>query len=223
MSLGQVDGQAGAQRLLDAGRWTSGMCLEAVWVTSGAGPSDSPGSYGSARDWWARCPEDRKHADRTPPAGALLRFSNGSADGHICYSLGGESAASTDKPSAGLTGITSISEIEHSWGGRVYEGWTDWLGGWDVKTAASAPPVAPAKTNDEGEETMKPNLAHWNDDEGAKHWIQFVPGTKWILEWTEAPDDAIATGLAQQQDHPASGVGITESMRDAIVAAAKAA
>jgi len=133
MSLGQVDGQAGAARLLAAGRWTTGMCLEAVWNTLGAGTSDSPGSYNTAKDWWDRCPTERKRVgDRNPPAGALLRFGNGNAAGHICYSLGGENAVSTDKPSSGLTGRTTISDIEQSWGGRTYEGWTDWLGGWDV-------------------------------------------------------------------------------------------
>jgi hypothetical protein len=121
------------------------MCLNAVWETSGAGTSDAPGAYQTAKDWWDRCPADRKHiGDRNPPAGALLRFSNGNADGHICYSLGGEQAASTDKPSAGLTGTTTITDIEHSWGGRHYEGWTDWLGGWDVITAEGEDDMAVA-------------------------------------------------------------------------------
>lgn len=144
MSQGQVDGQAGAQRLLAALRWSTGMCLEAVWETIGAGTSDSPGSYQSAKDWWDRCPADRKRlGDRNPPAGALLRFSHGNSDGHICYSLGGESVASTDKPSSGLTGRSTITAIENSWGGRKYEGWTDWLGGWDVVNLGypTVPPI----------------------------------------------------------------------------------
>lgn len=146
MSLGKVDGQAGAARLLAAGHWATGECLEAVWDTIGAGTSDDPGAYQTAKDWWDRCPADRKHlGDRNPPAGALLRFSNGDADGHICYSLGGQNAASTDKPSAGLTGRTTIADIEASWGGRHYEGWTDWLGGWDVINLGTAP-AAPSTT-----------------------------------------------------------------------------
>jgi hypothetical protein len=148
-----LDGPAGAERMLGFGTYTpGGMCLEAVWVAMRAPTSDAPGQYLLARNNWERAPESRKHhGDRNPPKGAILHFANpysASAAGHICISDGDGFAASTDQPSALRTGRVSISRIEGSWGGRVYLGWTDWLGGHNITNlGADVAPVIPAEVS----------------------------------------------------------------------------
>lgn len=141
--MATLDGQAAARRLLGYGKYKTGMCLEAVYKAFGQPKSDKPnGSYGKARNVWENTPAAHRHTDRNVPAGAIVLFKNTktpSAAGHIAISLGGEQIVSTDKPGIGQVGVSSISAIEGSWGGRTYWGWTDRLMGHVITTGAAAP------------------------------------------------------------------------------------
>lgn len=140
--MATLNGQAAARTLLSWGKYRTGMCLEAVYKAFGQPKSDKPnGSYGKARNVWENTPAAHRHTDRNVPAGAIVLFKNTrypSAAGHIAISLGGEQIASTDKPGIGQVGISSISAIEGSWGGRTYLGWTDRLMGHTITTGAKA-------------------------------------------------------------------------------------
>ena len=58
--------------------------------------------------------------------------------GHIMIAYGGgENAVSTDRPTKGKIGMTTISEIERDWDG-TYLGWTNRIGGHTVITAATS-------------------------------------------------------------------------------------
>jgi len=148
--MADLNGQEAAHRLLAFGRYATGMCLEAVFKAFGSPSSDKPaGSYGKARNVWENTPEEHRHrGDRNVPAGAIALFSNTKYPeraGHITIGLGGESLASTDKPGIGQTGVTSISAIENSWGGRTYLGWVDrFLGHKIVGLGGTAPAATPA-------------------------------------------------------------------------------
>ena len=75
-----------------------------------------------------------RHAgDRKPPAGVPVWFNHGSANvyGHICISLGGGKIRTTDWPSRGRVGETTITELERRWG-RKYVGWAEDLYGFRI-------------------------------------------------------------------------------------------
>lgn len=133
----RYDGIAAADKMLTWTTYRSGYCMEAVWTAFGNPTPDAPGSYPMARSGWERTPEQFRHYDRVPPKGAIVYFhntANPSAAGHIAISVGGGYIVSTDKPGPGQVGLVSISEIENSWGGRTYLGWTDYFMGNPVKT-----------------------------------------------------------------------------------------
>ncbi|UCR89239.1 hypothetical protein [Mycetocola spongiae] len=74
----------------------------------------------------------------------FINIKNPQAPGHIAIALGdGELIASTDKPGLGQTGRSSIGEIERSWGGRRYLGWSDYFLGHDILTGTGDPAPAP--------------------------------------------------------------------------------
>lgn len=144
----EMDGQAAARTMLSWKTYPSYRCLEAVHNAFPFEKSDEPGAYRNAIDEWNRCPADRRHpGDRNPPSGAILLFdlyvqSLGYNAGHIMIAYGGgENAVSTDRPTYGRIGMTTISDIERDWGGR-YLGWTNRIGGHTVITAATSPLAA---------------------------------------------------------------------------------
>ena len=148
-----IDAQKGLQRM--AG-WTSylppGMCLEAVWKAYGSIPSTGPhaGQYPYALRGWQFATQ--KHpGNRNVPAGAPVYFTaGGNGYGHVAISAGGDQVISTDIPSAGRVGRTTIQAIEARWG-RSYLGYTtDFLGHQLVNLGAvNAGPIPPqgASTN----------------------------------------------------------------------------
>lgn len=80
----------------------------------------------------------------------------------------------------------------------------------------------PAEDITQEVDDMKMLLAQYTGGDGIQKWVQFVPGTPWFLEWQDLDGSPIASGFAQQQDVPRNGTQITQSMRDAIKAAADA-
>jgi cell wall-associated NlpC family hydrolase len=68
-----------------------------------------------------------KHRGRDPRPGFPVFFSGGRF-GHIALSLGGDKIRTTDWPSKGRVGTTTIGELERRWG-KVYVGWTEDLNG----------------------------------------------------------------------------------------------
>lgn len=128
--MATLDASKAIARMKGFGTFRPGRCLEAVWRAFGAVASIGPhaGQYPYALKGWQY--SEKKHAgDRTVPAGAPVYFTAGSNGfGHVAISLGGNRVLSTDIPSAGLIGVTTIEAIEKRWG-RKYLGWTgDFLG-----------------------------------------------------------------------------------------------
>ncbi|MFZ4843010.1 hypothetical protein [Mycetocola saprophilus] len=133
--------------------------MKIVWESFGAPKSNGLSAYLYARNGWELTPTKYRNTDRTPPPGAVVYFLNTarpSAPGHIAISVGGGYIASTDKPRDGQTGRVSISDIEKSWGGRTYLGWSYFFLGHtitpDGKTPTPtrpAPPVTPPIPKDD--------------------------------------------------------------------------
>ncbi len=69
---------------------------------------------------WDGAPASMKHTG-TPPAGVAVYFRGGKS-GHVALSLGNGMIRSTDWPSAGQTGTTSIQTLQLAWG-KKYVGW----------------------------------------------------------------------------------------------------
>ncbi|WP_436036061.1 hypothetical protein [Microbacterium sp. LjRoot45] len=139
-----LDGQAAARKLLAKKVNRPLACLYEVFQIFPFKRSDAPNAYTSARVSWNRTPVSRRHVgDRNMPAGAVvyfkLRIEDGTVDpwpGHICLSLGGNRIVSTDWPTRGRIGATTIDELERKWASNEVEflGWTDWIGGHNVTT-----------------------------------------------------------------------------------------
>jgi GH25 family lysozyme M1 (1,4-beta-N-acetylmuramidase) len=117
--------------------------------------------------------------------------------------------------------LSSIGE----WG----DGWQMWQydssGGLDKNWSKVPTPVLAGKAAEEITQEiddMKMLLTQYTGADGVQKWVQFVPGTAWFLEWQDLDGSPIASGFAQQQDVPRNGTQITQSMRDAIKAAADA-
>lgn len=143
MTKGTVDGVAAADRMMSWRTYKPGLCLQAVDVALQKPQSDRPGFYTYALRALETVPERNRHTDRTPPKGAIVFFSaGGNGYGHICISVGGGNVVSTDIPSSGRVGVTSIAAIEKAWG-RKFLCWTNWVMGYNVTTAKAAAP-APA-------------------------------------------------------------------------------
>lgn len=98
-------------------RYTVGMCLEYVWRCI-----DAPYKVGipDANAAWTKATQKRYTTN--PPAGAPVYFAGGQ-HGHIAMSLGGGKIRSTDWPSKGYVGNTTISYLASRWGLR-YRGWS---------------------------------------------------------------------------------------------------
>ena len=119
MSTTRTASQAAARSLLYS-RYTVGYCLNFVWNCISA-----PKSYGcpDANAAWTRATQ--KVRTGTPPAGAPVYF-RGGAHGHIAISLGGGRIRSTDWPTKGRVGTTTIGDLCREWYGSQsnYRGWS---------------------------------------------------------------------------------------------------
>lgn len=139
---GPLNGPKGAETLLGYGTYPPGMCLEAVSKAIGAywRTSDNPGYYTYALRAYETTPKHRLRTTRNPPKGAIVYFSHSAWNnyGHICLSLGDGKIVSTDIPSNGRVGVTTIDGLAKAWN-RKFLGWADWLMGHEV-TIANAPP-----------------------------------------------------------------------------------
>jgi hypothetical protein len=111
------------------------------------------------------------------------------------------------------------------WGGDWQVWQYDSSGGLDKNWSKVPTPIlagAPEEDITQEVDDMKMLLAKYTGTDGVQKWVQFVPGTAWFLEWQDLDGSPIASGFAQQQDVPRNGTQITESMREAIKAAADA-
>jgi len=86
-------------------------------------------AYGKARSGfesamvhWEATPQQHKHADRNPPAGALVYFKTGTSS-YVALSTGNGALIGTDIGGVGTVTRTSIAGVETKWRG-VYLGWT---------------------------------------------------------------------------------------------------
>ena len=116
--------------------------------------------------------------------------------------------------------LSSIGE----WG----DDWQIWqyssAGGLDRNWSKVMPSILAGQAAEEIDtevDDMKVIQGKYTDAQGVECWIDWVPGTAWYLKFQDLAGDTIATGIAQAQDVPRNGVPITESMADAIVAAAE--
>lgn len=125
--------------------WAVGMCLNFVWHCIA-----EPHSYGlpDANSAWDAATQ--KVTTGTPPPGAPVYF-RGFAHGHIALSLGGGRIRSTDWPTKGRVGTTTIGDLCRDWYGSQanYLGWSRDFAGDPIRgleetsTNYSPPPVIP--------------------------------------------------------------------------------
>lgn len=144
--MATLNGPAGADTLLSWGTYRAGYCLEAVSKALGAYhiPSDRPGYYTYALRAWETTPAAQRRYDRTPPKGAVVYLSAGANGyGHVCLSMGGGRIVSTDVPSNGRIGVTTIGDLERAWG-RQFLGWAAYIMGHTVTVDGSASAPAPS-------------------------------------------------------------------------------
>lgn len=132
------DGVAAAQRMIARGTAPYLSCLETVaYAIKGDVNSDNPGFYGMAIDGYAATPASRAHpytASYKAPAGTVGYASTGNRpDGHVWINLGGDACVSTDTPSAGRIGVTTVSELKARMGITPLM-WTDWFLGHNLVT-----------------------------------------------------------------------------------------
>lgn len=127
--MANIDAQAGMNRMLGWSSYAPGMCLEAVYVAYGSHQSIGPhaGQYPYALKAWEY--SEQRHTDGNVPAGApVFLTAGGNGYGHICISTGGRGVVSTDTPSSGRVGRSTIDALCAAWG-RSYLGYTtDFLG-----------------------------------------------------------------------------------------------
>lgn len=149
------DGLATLQRANEHTAWRSGYCLE--FVANMFAPhgfvSDHVGTYANAAIAREHTPYERRY-NGTPPAGSVCYFTNGNRPGHIAISAGNGYVRSTDKLYAGQVATVSIDDIVHSWGGRPFAFWSDWLMGHSIQNLAynhpsPAPAAAPAASGEQ--------------------------------------------------------------------------
>jgi len=109
-----------AQRSKAVSSWRVGYCLNFVWTCISAGKSYN---CGSANEAWTRAAQ--KVSTGTPPAGAPVYFRGGTY-GHIAISIGGGFIRSTDFPTKGHVGTTTINDLCREWYGTTanYRGWS---------------------------------------------------------------------------------------------------
>lgn len=98
---------------------------------------------------------------------------------------------------------------------------------WDAAAGSSmAADAAQPKQPIEGVDDMaqKPKYARYDDQSrtGGRVWIQYDTSSGFYAEWDGDVNDAIASGLAQQEDVPKDGVEVTKSWADMVKAACQA-
>lgn len=124
--------------------YASGMCAKFTREQFGVaalGDFDGDGDA-DAVDMWQACVL-KVHDDRNPPAGVPVFWSGGSkGHGHAAVSLGGGRVRSTDMPSAGRVGDTTIDSIVRAWG-MPYLGWTIDLYGHEIPDENAIPEPSP--------------------------------------------------------------------------------
>lgn len=134
------DGVAAAHRMLDRGTAPYRSCLETVATAiKGNLNSDSPGSYGNAIDGWNRCPVDRRHGygdGYTAPPGAVGYATSPSGAGHVWIHLTATEVVSTDTPTNGRIGRTTVDELRRRMKLGIL-GWTDWFLGHNITLAGT--------------------------------------------------------------------------------------
>lgn len=137
---------------LAATRYPEGWCARWVRGLYGVGPAgdvDKDGDF-DAVDSWRRATKRHRAAvdDVTPPAGVPVYWSGGSkGHGHIAITVDGWGAIeSTDWPSAGVVGSTTIDELTRKWG-LTYLGWSEDIHGQEIPTGL--PPRRPAEVRQE--------------------------------------------------------------------------
>jgi hypothetical protein len=121
------------QRALGASSFGSGFCLRFVRTMLGVGPKFQTAT---------RAFNATKHRHTTtPPAGVPVWWDQGRKTakfpeglGHVALSLGGGKIRSTDWPSKGKVGTTTIATLNRTWTKQRYRGWSEDINGVRVFT-----------------------------------------------------------------------------------------
>lgn len=112
-------------------RWASGMCLQFVRSCFGV-----PAVHPDASTAWAAT--QHRHTS-TPPAGVPVWWTGGRRGfGHVAISAGGGRIVSTDVPSSGRVGTTTIRALTSAWG-HTYRGWSEDINGYRVADFTQPP------------------------------------------------------------------------------------
>lgn len=125
--------QQAVAKALSTTTYPVGMCARFTRECFGVGALGDFDGDGDADavDQWAAA-RIKNHDDRNPPAGVPMFWAGGSKGyGHAAVSLGGGRVRSTDRPTAGLVGDTTIEDIERSWR-MTYLGWSEDLYGNEI-------------------------------------------------------------------------------------------
>jgi hypothetical protein len=145
--MGNLDGLAGVARMKSWSTYKTGMCLEAVWKALGSVPSIGPhaGRYGAAINAWNYGTKNHPNDLAGAPAGAPGYLTAGrNGFGHVFLFAGRGQIVSTDTPSGGRVGITTVEALCKAWG-RTYLGYGLEFCGHDiVNTGATYGGTTPA-------------------------------------------------------------------------------
>jgi hypothetical protein len=135
-----------AQNALAATSFASGFCLRFVRTMLGVG---------SKFETATRAFNATKHRHTTtPPAGVPVWWDKGRTTtkfpeglGHVALSLGGGKIRSTDWPSKGKVGTTTIAKLNATWTKQRYRGWSEDINGVRVFTPSTPPGAVPPKVS----------------------------------------------------------------------------
>jgi hypothetical protein len=126
------------ERALAATGFASGFCLRFVRTMLGVGPKFETAT---------RAFNATKHRHTTtPPAGVPVWWDKGRTTakfpeglGHVALSLGGGKIRSTDWPSRGKVGTTTIAKLNATWTKQRYRGWSEDINGVRVTSTPPTP------------------------------------------------------------------------------------
>jgi hypothetical protein len=131
-------------KALGTGSFDSGFCLRFVRSMLGVGPKFLTAT---------RAFNGTQHRHTTtPPPGVPVWWTAGRKTtkfpeglGHVALSLGGGRIRSTDWPSKGKVGTTTIATLNATWTSQRYRGWSEDINGARVFTKAPPPKVSLSK------------------------------------------------------------------------------
>lgn len=128
-----------ARNALKVTRYAVGYCARFSRECAGFGALGDFDGDGDADavDMW-KASKVRHPGDRHPPLGVFVFWSGGSkGHGHVAPTVTSNGVVrSTDWPSAGVVGMTTIDAIDRAWPSMTYLGWTEDLYGNPIRSEA---------------------------------------------------------------------------------------